>query len=145
MPFALLAHSPLDYQSMYDSVDMVIEGHLSGEIVEKVKIIRESKHPDAEFHEDVYIITYLHVDGRAKFKNQRLWPNDELRIDGEIVPRYRIVVPERLFESSLSAELENTSAWFLMNSALLDAPYAVSFLSVDKGELHIEDYMKDSI
>ena len=53
-PLILLGNSDLDYGGMYKNAGMIVAGHLSGEVIETIKIIRESKHPDVDFHEDVY-------------------------------------------------------------------------------------------
>ncbi|WPJ96051.1 hypothetical protein SH580_21790 [Coraliomargarita algicola] len=138
--------SDKDFGGMYERSDLIIEGHLSGEVLEKMKIIRESKHPDVDFHEDIFLYTYLVVDGSVKFQNGHQWPDDEVEIKGIKKARYRILIPEVYYsESYKSITTEETHAWFLISSPLAGSMHAFDYLALPRVRMFIPDYMDGAI
>lgn len=146
LPLVLVGYSELDYGGMYKNAGMIVEGHLSGEVIEKIKIVRESKHPDMDFHEDIFIYTHLIVDGSLKFQKHHQWPDDEVEIEGRRIARYRVLIPERFYAESYKAKtVKEPNAWFVAYSPLVESIYAVEYLKLSRTRMFIPDYMEGAI
>ncbi|MDQ8209758.1 hypothetical protein QEH52_19725 [Coraliomargarita sp. SDUM461003] len=138
--------SDKDFGGMYENSDLIVEGRLSGDILEKIKVIRESKHPDVDFHEDTFLYTYLVVDGAVKFQKGHQWPDDEVEIQGKKKARYRILIPERYYSKTYKAiTTEETHAWFLIPSPLAGSLHAYEYLALSRVRMFIPDYMDGAI
>ncbi len=147
LPIALLGNSDLDYGGMYKNAGLIVEGHLSGEVIETIKIIKESKHPDIDFHEDIFIYTHLIIDGSSKFQNISYRPVvDVVEIDGKRTARYRVLIPERFYSEPYKAKAVNESnAWFLVSSPLGESLYAYEYLKLSWTKMFIPNYMEGAV
>jgi hypothetical protein len=143
-PLMLSGNSSLDYGGMYKNTGLIVEGHLSGEVIEKIKIISESKHPDIDFHEDTFIYTHLIIDGSVKFQNISYRPVvDEVEIEGTRTARYRVLIPERFYLERYKAKtVEDPNAWFVVYSPLGKSLYAYEYLKLSRTKMFIPDYME---
>tara|TARA_B100000614_G_scaffold67510_1_gene59870 strand:- start:87 stop:599 length:513 start_codon:yes stop_codon:yes gene_type:complete len=145
LPIAVFG-SDKDYAGMYENSDLIVEGRLSGEILEKIKIIRESKHPDVDFHEDIFLYTYLIVDGSVKFQARHQWPDDEVKIEGIKKARYRILIPERYYsEPNKALTVKESNTWFLISSPLAGSYHAFDWLALSQVRMFIPNYMEGAI
>lgn len=145
LPIAVFS-SDKDYAGMYENSDIIVEGRLSGEILEKIKIIRESEHPDVNFHEDIFLYTHLIVDGSVKFQNRHQWPDDEVEIEGIKKARYRILIPERYYSKSKKAHLvKESNSWFLISSPLAGSYHAFDWLALARVRMFIPNYMEGAV
>ena len=147
LPYALLGNSSFDYGGMYKNTGMIVEGRLSGEVIEKIKIIRESKHPDIDFEEYTFIHTHLIIDGSVKFQNISYRPvDDEVEIEGKRSARYRVLIPERFYTESYKAKTtEEPNAWFVTYSPLGESLYAYEYLKLSWTRMFIPDYMEGAV
>lgn len=138
--------SDKDYAGMYENSDLIVEGRLSGEILEKIQIISESKHPDVDFDEDIFLYTHLIIDGSVKFQNRHQWPDDEVEIEGIKKARYRILIPERYYsESNKAHTVKKSNTWFLISSPLAGSFHAFDWLALSQVRMFIPDYMEGGI
>ena len=140
LPLLLVANSSIDYNRLYQNVDFVVEGYLTGEVIEKIRIIKNDPHPDVEFREDTYIYTYLIVDGRLKYSDWTAFPYDTIEVDGELTLRYRILIPEWLYETPREAKkVKQTNAWFLEYSQLLQSLHSLNYLELSRTKMFIHN------
>lgn len=151
LPLVAMAYSTLDFGNLYKESGVIVEGHLSGEEIEKVKIIRKSTLPDVEFHEDTYILTNLIVEGRVKYQKMDFEQfshhvETEMNSEGKVIIKCRVLIPERFYSKAYRAEtIENSNAWFIVYSPLTNTLYAYEELAISQTKLFIPDYMTGSV